>query len=97
MKNKVKQVISLCDSLAKFTFDSIIIIGHTDSSGNEGNNNVLSLQRAQTIADYLTQANVKTASIKAIGKGSNKPIRSNKSEKGRAINRRVEIIYYKSN
>lgn len=90
-KKKVKQ---LTDSLARFSFDSIVIIGHTDSIGIEEENVTLSKNRAESIAYYFMRAAVKTNNIHTIGAGSSKPIQPNTSEKGRAANRRVEILFY---
>jgi outer membrane protein OmpA-like peptidoglycan-associated protein len=93
-KKEMLKVNKLADSIGKISFDSIVIIGHTDSSGIEPNNKVLSKNRAETIAGYLFQAFEEAPLIRTIGAGSNKPLQSNKTAKGRAINRRVEILFY---
>jgi outer membrane protein OmpA-like peptidoglycan-associated protein len=85
----------LTDSLSRFAFDSIIIIGHTDSSGNDLLNQQLSVDRANTIAGYFKRAGVRTSTIRAEGMGSSLPLRPNATEQGRAINRRVEILFYR--
>ena len=77
------------------TFDDVdlIIEGHTDSTGSEEVNDLLSEQRADAVRQYLV-ANETLAfdKIIAVGYGSNRPLASNKTQKGRAINRRIDLI-----
>jgi outer membrane protein OmpA-like peptidoglycan-associated protein len=69
------------------------IEGHTDSVGSDDLNNKLSLNRAQSVSDYLTTAGVKPERIKAVrGFGKTKPVASNDSAAGRQMNRRVEVV-----
>ena len=67
------------------------IIGHTDSTGNDGINDPLSLARAESARNYLTQRGVNGARIQVQGMGSRQPVASNDTPAGRAHNRRVEI------
>lgn len=90
-----RKVKALTDSLLKHNFDSIVIIGHTDSSGEESRNKQLSADRARTIAQVFKAAGIKAQSIRTEGCGSSKPLKSNSIEKGRAMNRRVEILFYR--
>lgn len=90
-----KKVKALTDSLAKFTFDSIIVIGHTDSTGDEILNKQLSEDRADAIAQLFKAAGMKVQTIRTEGRGSSQPLKPNTSEKGRAMNRRVEILFYR--
>ncbi len=70
----------------------IIIIGYTDSVGSDAYNLKLSLQRAQSVADYLIYVEgIDSSRIKIEGKGKANPIADNSTEEGRAKNRRVEI------
>ncbi len=77
------------------TFDDVdlIIEGHTDSTGSEEVNDLLSEQRADAVRQYLV-ANETLAfdKIIAVGYGSSRPLASNKTSKGRAINRRIDLI-----
>lgn len=68
------------------------IVGHTDSSGNDAINNPLSLQRAETVKDYLTDRSVPASRVETAGRGSREPIASNDNAQGQAKNRRVEIF-----
>lgn len=67
------------------------IIGHTDSDGDIKTNNDLSLRRAQSIINWLKAKGVNVSNLSAIGLGESSPVASNKTESGKALNRRVEI------
>ena len=69
----------------------ILIEGHTDSSGRERNNRVLSEQRAKAVSDYLAAAGCDPESIETRFHGSRFPVASNSTEEGRAQNRRTTI------
>lgn len=66
--------------------------GHTDSLGSAQVNQSLSEKRAQSIEKYLETNGVSSAAIESVGYGFEKPIASNKTKTGRAMNRRVDII-----
>ena len=68
------------------------IIGHTDSTGSDAINNPLSLNRAQTVRDYLSTHGVPAQRMAIEGRGSREPLADNASDAGRAKNRRVEIL-----
>ena len=70
----------------------IVIVGHTDSSGDPRYNMALSLKRAQSVADYLISTGVNEDQIRVIGRGSKEPIASNETREGRMQNRRVDIL-----
>ncbi len=67
-------------------------IGHTDSTGSDAINNPLSVSRANSVRDFLTDRGVASNRIEADGRGSREPIASNNDEASRAKNRRVEIF-----
>lgn len=70
----------------------LLIEGHTDSVGDGAMNQVLSLKRANAVADYLAKkGGFARASMRTLGLGETKPVADNKTRKGRALNRRVEI------
>ncbi|MCW5663014.1 MAG: OmpA family protein [Piscinibacter sp.] len=68
------------------------IVGHTDSTGSDAINNPLSIERAQSVRDYLATRGVAPALVETEGRGSHEPVADNASEAGRAQNRRVEIF-----
>lgn len=87
---------SVLDSFATTLRDDpnarIRVIGHTDSTGSAAINNPLSVDRAQSVRDYLAARGVLVSRIQTEGHGAREPIADNNSEAGRAQNRRVEIF-----
>ncbi len=69
----------------------LTIIGHTDSTGSPSINDPLSVNRAQSVRDYLGGRGVAASRIEISGRGEREPVADNNSEAGRAKNRRVEI------
>lgn len=69
----------------------IEISGHTDNTGTEEYNLKLSEQRAKSVVKYLLSKGIDHKRLEYKGYGSNKPLVSNKTEEGRANNRRVEL------
>ncbi len=70
------------------------IIGHTDNRGGAVYNEKLSLRRAHSIANYLISKQMRPDKITCIGRGETMPIADNRTEIGKQINRRVEIILF---
>ena len=70
----------------------ILVVGHTDTSGDESHNDALSLKRAESVADHLISTGVKADALRVIGRGSKEPVASNETREGRIQNRRVDII-----
>ena len=70
----------------------ISIVGHTDSTGSEATNNPLSVERAQSVRDYLSSRSVAASRIETAGRGEREPVADNGTADGRAKNRRVEIF-----
>ena len=68
------------------------IVGHTDSSGSDAVNDPLSVNRAASARNYLTERGVALTRITIDGRGSHEPIAANDTEVNRAKNRRVEIF-----
>jgi OOP family OmpA-OmpF porin len=70
---------------------SIVVIGHTDSSGDAGYNLALSEKRASAVANALIAHGVDQAMISTKGMGETSPVSDNITSEGRAENRRVEL------
>jgi outer membrane protein OmpA-like peptidoglycan-associated protein len=68
------------------------IEGHTDNVGTPASNKTLSEQRAKAVMTAVVAKGVAAARMTAVGWGQEKPIADNRSEDGRAKNRRVEIV-----
>ncbi len=82
--------------LNKFGDVNLEIQGHTDNVGKDEYNENLSQGRAQSAVDYLIRKGITVDRLRAVGYGPRKPVADNKTKKGRAKNRRVELIpFYK--
>jgi len=75
----------------EFNKTTIVVSGYTDSTGSNTYNQRLSEDRARAVTDFLTSKNVNQARFDTVGFGESNPIADNKTEQGRALNRRVEI------
>lgn len=73
----------------------IEIRGHTDNIGNDQSNMALSLDRAFEVKGYLERKGIEGKKVLAKGFGKTKPIGSNDTEAGRALNRRTEFVITK--
>ena len=69
--------------------------GHTDNVGNTSSNLKLSQDRAENVKKFMISLGVSPDKIVSKGFGSSKPIATNESEAGKALNRRVEIQFIK--
>ncbi|HBU9774700.1 OmpA family protein [Klebsiella pneumoniae] len=70
----------------------IVVAGHTDSVGEEKANQLLSLKRAESVRDWMRDTGEVPDSCFAVqGYGESRPIATNDTPEGRALNRRVEI------
>jgi outer membrane protein OmpA-like peptidoglycan-associated protein len=79
----------------KGTQRTILVEGHTDSTGTKDKNMVLSQARAETVRRYLVDGGIPADQIRAVGIGQDRPVADNKTAAGRAKNRRVEVILEK--
>lgn len=71
----------------------VLIVGHTDAKGALEYNRDLSLQRAQAVVEALAAENgIDRGRLTAVGIGMAAPVATNRTEEGRARNRRVEIV-----
>ena len=82
---KLSNIATLCPQA------NMIIIGYTDSLGSKEKNKKLSLDRAKAVVSKLFQEGVALERMKPLGEGESKPIADNKTEEGRAKNRRIEF------
>lgn len=77
--------------LNEYKSTMIEVAGHTDSTGSESYNQMLSQQRAQAVGNILMQDRVEPVRLDIVGYGESYPIANNSSEAGRQQNRRVEL------
>ncbi|TCS43833.1 OmpA family protein [Reinekea marinisedimentorum] len=82
---------SVAKVLKEYENTLVTISGHTDSTGSEQYNQLLSEQRATSVANVILQQGIAVERVAAIGYGESYPIADNSTAAGRAENRRVEI------
>lgn len=74
----------------------LLIVGHTDSVGDENYNMGLSERRARSAANYMISQGLAESRVDIQGRGELEPIADNETEAGRQENRRVEVAIYAS-
>ena len=68
------------------------IEGHTDNTGTAATNKTLSEARARSVVNAIAAAGVNSNRLDPVGVGQERPVADNRTEEGRAKNRRVEIV-----
>jgi len=86
----------LAKSLQRYPDSQLLIVGHTDSKGDDAYNQRLSERRSAAAAAYLAAQGVDRSRLAASGKGESEPIATNDTDAGQAQNRRVEVAIYAS-
>lgn len=69
--------------------------GHTDNIGSDKYNAALGHRRANSVFNYLNSKGVKANRLKELSFGEVKPVATNSTEEGRALNRRVDLVILK--
>ncbi|WP_418264283.1 OmpA family protein [Flavobacterium faecale] len=87
---------SITKILKEYPNSNFMVEGHTDSDGSNELNQTLSENRAAAVKNYLIENGIKSERLKSTGFGETKPIDSNKTAKGKANNRRVEVSLIKN-
>jgi len=85
----VDQIVSLMKSNTDL---KLSIEGHTDNVGDAMSNRALSENRAKAVLTALVKAGVASGRLTAVGIGQERPVADNRTEEGRAKNRRVELV-----
>ena len=84
----------VCEVMAEDATMRIVIIGHTDNTGDaEQNLRVWGKKRAEALKAYMVAKGVKPEQIRCESKGQNEPVADNATREGRAINRRANIRF----
>lgn len=87
-----RNLLPLAEVLNERVDQTLIIEGHTDSTGSHAYNMNLSEKRAQSVAQYLAGQGVDRSRMTIRGLGPDFPVASNATDEGRQRNRRVEVI-----
>ena len=82
---------NVASTLAQYNQTIVEVSGHTDSVGSDAANQTLSVQRANSVGNYLIGKGLVRERFEIVGFGETRPVASNDSDSGRALNRRVEI------
>lgn len=90
-KTSYAKLDTVVNIMKKYQFTSWSIEGHTDNTGNAAKNLQLSKDRAASVKKYFVNQGIDAGRLTSEGYGDTKPIGDNKTSKGRAENRRVEI------
>lgn len=85
----VQQIVDLMKTQPKLR---VSIEGHTDNQGTAAANKTLSFNRAKSVASAVAAGGIKADRMETAGWGQEKPIADNRTEEGRAQNRRVELV-----
>ena len=88
----MEEIQKVADYMKKNPTARFEVQGHTDNQGSDAINDPLSQQRAEAVVKALEGMGVDGFNLRAVGKGSHEPVADNKTDAGRAQNRRVEFI-----
>lgn len=86
----------LATSLKDYSGTSVLVVGHTDSTGTATYNQALSERRAGSARVALLRDGLGADRVEAAGRGESEPVASNETTEGRQQNRRVEVAIYAS-
>ena len=88
----MEEIQKVADYMKKNPTARFEVQGHTDNQGSDAINDPLSQQRAESVVKALEGMGCDPFNMRAVGKGSHEPVADNKTDEGRAKNRRVEFI-----
>ena len=87
---------NLANSLDKYPGSDLLIVGHTDSKGEDAYNQALSERRARSTSEYLSSLGVARTRLRTSGRGEVEPVADNNTADGQQKNRRVEVAIFAS-
>lgn len=80
-------------NLKQYPDTDVTVVGFTDNTGTAQYNQKLSLERAQSVVDYLEELGIPASRLKAVGDGENDPIATNATPAGRAEPPRGDVYH----
>ncbi len=83
--------LELKNFLEKYPSKNIVITGHTDSIGEEVDNEWIGMQRAKNVMKYLASLGIPEGRMQAASEGERSPVAPNNTREGQRLNRRIEI------
>jgi|GEM_PF-5271055 len=86
-----KKQLAVLSEIAMSCPGNLVVEGHTDNVGDDNSNLVLSRSRANAVVAALGDLGVSASRLSAIGYGETRPVMSNETPQGRAMNRRIAI------
>ena len=86
----------LVASLEEYEGTDVLVVGHTDSTGEDAYNQALSERRADAARSFLVNSGLESGRVTAMGRGESEPITTNDTAEGRQANRRVEVAIFAS-
>ncbi len=88
-KPTIDEIVKLLNQNSKL---KLFVIGHTDSDGSLESNMKLSSDRAAAVVKSLVENGIQSARLKSAGVGPYCPVENNRTDEGKAKNRRVELV-----
>lgn len=85
------EIDKLVREIKRFLTDTVVVVGHTDDSGDARYNLELSRRRAEAVRDYMISQGIAAERLGVEGRGETQPLNDNSSDALRALNRRVEF------
>lgn len=85
----IEQIVTLMRNAPKLRLS---VEGHTDNTGTPAANQALSDARARAVVEAVVQQGIDRARLSSTGFGQTRPVADNRTEDGRARNRRVELV-----
>ncbi len=92
IKTETQPIIEQLAEMMTNTDFKISIEGHTDNVGSAEGNKTLSLNRAKAVMNAIAAKGISATRLSSLGWGQEKPVADNRTEDGKAKNRRVEIV-----
>lgn len=88
----VRTMYAVAQILRAYPHSEVQLIGHTDNVGTPDQNLKLSQARVDRMAQLLVHSGILPRRIKTIGHGMSDPIADNRTDEGKARNRRIELV-----